>query len=398
MMKVSKIVFILIIVLSNAAFSQWESCNEGLKSSQTSAFLVNDSNIFAGGFKGIFLSSDDGNSWVEKNSGLSDAFVRAIATDGNSIFVGIQGNGSVFKSTDYGNSWTKNNSGLTDTIVRAIAINGTNIFAGTRGGIFVSNDYGNSWFKKNDGLTDINIYCLAISGNDIFAGTRKNGFVSKNNGISWSPLNIGSPSNMVQSIFINGNTIFAGTGEGLFLSQDNGINWIENNPELFTGPIISFAISGTNIFAATSLEIFLSKDSCKTWTQVNSGTTFSIIVLAVTEDYIFVGTNGNGLFKAKLSDIGITDIRNIRSVDLDISVSPNPVSDILTLSFSKPELSTLNISIINSLGIEMKRFDENELSGRNTINFSTQEFPSGIYYCILKSGLKKVTKSFVIMR
>ena len=57
--------------------------------------------------------------------------------------------GGVFRSTDDGNTWIERNNGLIATDVRAIAINPSNdIFAGTYGmGMFRSSDSGQNWEK-----------------------------------------------------------------------------------------------------------------------------------------------------------------------------------------------------------------------------------------------------------
>jgi len=57
-----------------------------------------------------------------------------------------------------------------------------------------------------------------------------------------------------------------------------------------------------------------------------------------------------------------------------------------------------SISIYNSLGMEIKRCDEKELSGQSSISFSTDEFPVGVYYCTLLSKGSRITKSFVVLR
>jgi len=82
----------------------------------------------------------------------------------------------------------------------------------------------------------------------------------------------------------------------------------------------------------------------------------------------------------------------------ELSVYPNPASNNITISFSHTELSNISISIYNSLGIEIKRFDEKELLGKNAINFSIESFPTGVYYCTLNYGIKKISRSFVVLR
>jgi hypothetical protein len=82
----------------------------------------------------------------------------------------------------------------------------------------------------------------------------------------------------------------------------------------------------------------------------------------------------------------------------DFSIRPNPASDNILISYANSELSNPSISIINSLGIELKRVGEKDLSGQSSIRFSIEGFPTGIYYCIFNSGSDKITKSFIVVR
>ena len=60
------------------------------------------------------------------------------------LFAGTYFGGGVFRSTDNGDTWNEKNNGLIATEVRAIAINASNtLFAGTYGiGMFRSTDGG----------------------------------------------------------------------------------------------------------------------------------------------------------------------------------------------------------------------------------------------------------------
>ena len=86
------------------------------------------------------------------------------------------------------------------------------------------------------------------------------------------------------------------------------------------------------------------------------------------------------------------------SNELELNIYPNPSSENISISFSKSELSNLSISIFNSMGEEVKYFDTKELSGKSSINFSSEDLPAGVYYCTLDIGNNKNTKSFVLVR
>ncbi len=120
--------------------------------------------------------------------------------------------------------------------------------------------------------------------------------------------------------------------------------------------------------------------------QASSGVDFSCGVFCFSSSII-----DESLWKT----VGVDD--NISS-NVSISFFPNPANEEISISFSNSEIPNRDISIFNSLGIEIKRFDEKDLLGRNSISFSTEEFPSGVYYCALTTGTNIITKNFVVVK
>ena len=112
------------------------------------------------------------------------------------------------------------------------------------------------------------------------------------------------------------------------------------------------------------------------------------------ENKLWVGTNVEGVlyFNNYLS----YQIKN--EVTETFTLFPNPASDFVSITISNSGLLNGSISIFNSSGVEIKRFDEKELSEQSSMCFSIEGFSTGMYYCAMKAGTKKVTKSFVIVK
>lgn len=70
-----------------------------------------------------------------QTNGPYGGYVYSLAVSGTNLFAGTYG-GGVFLSTNNGTSWTEVNSGLTNTYVWSLAVSGTNLFAGTLGAVF----------------------------------------------------------------------------------------------------------------------------------------------------------------------------------------------------------------------------------------------------------------------
>ena len=93
----------------------------------------------------------------------------------NDVFVGTYG-GGIFLTTDNGDSWMAKDLGLPKTCINCLSISDFNIFVGTdNSGIFLSTDNGDSWKAINNGLTNLTINTLGIQGKYILAGTNGSG-------------------------------------------------------------------------------------------------------------------------------------------------------------------------------------------------------------------------------
>lgn len=147
------------------------SVGKGLSSGNTIAIVKIENILFAGvDGSGVYRSDDNGGYWYKTS--LSSRGVRSLVVKGVDLVACT--NEGVFISTDLGNSWTQRNSGLTDTLTRTLLVNGSNLFVGTfYSGIFFSTNDGASWKEINTGLTEMDIRSLKVSGEYLFAATHR---------------------------------------------------------------------------------------------------------------------------------------------------------------------------------------------------------------------------------
>jgi hypothetical protein len=71
------------------------------------SFAVSGTNIIAGTDNGVFISTDNGLSWV--NKGLRGITIMSLTVSGKNVYAGTSGNGVVL-STDNGMSWSTENA------------------------------------------------------------------------------------------------------------------------------------------------------------------------------------------------------------------------------------------------------------------------------------------------
>jgi hypothetical protein len=265
-----------------------------LTNTSVSALAVSSTNLFAGTIGGgVFLSTNNGTSWTQVNTGLANTYVSSLAVSGTNLFAGT-GEG-VFHSTNNGTSWV--NKGLAAGIVNALAVSGTYLFAGTTEGVFRSTNNGTFWKQVNTGFSSIYISVLAISGTNIFAVTSDGVFRSTNNGTSW--VNLGLIDTWVISFAVSGTNLYAGTSGSVFCSTNNGTSWtVGVSVGLEKSHVFSLAVSDTNLFAGTdALGVFRSTNNGASW--VNTGMKYtSVLSLAVSGTNLFAGTDFYGIFRS----------------------------------------------------------------------------------------------------
>ena len=331
MKNIFRLLFVVcfLFTCANSLHAQWVRTS-GPCGGYVDAFGVSGTNLFAGtGGDGVYLSTNNGTSWTQVNSGLPlTPTVTSFAVNGTEIFAGIDGNG-VYLSTNNGSSWYQVNFGLTNMAVRSLAVSGTNLFAGTDGGVYRSTNNGGSWAL----VYSSGVNALAISNTDLFAGNSGGVLLSTDNGTSWTQVNSGLTKTYVQSLTVSpngagGTNLFAGSIGGVFLSTDNGTSWTSVNTGLTNAYINALVVAsdgagGNNIFAGTyGGGAFLSTDNGSSWT----GSTrvcwmrMSIPLLPSVQKYLPVPTQ-EFFFRRIMGQAGLGQIQGWRIQSPILSLS-----------------------------------------------------------------------------
>ncbi len=72
---------------------------------------------------------------------------------------------------------------------------------------------------------------------------------------------------------------------------------------------------------------------------------------------------------------------------------PNPVKDFVIVEFYSPEVSTIQASLINILGTEVKKWESNPITkGDQKIKLDLSFLKTGVYFLKISSSEKVVTQ------
>ena len=320
------------------------------------SMTVMDGTLFIGAYRGwisdifgdIFTSTDKGDTWNAHN--LNNVETNSLAVNGNNIFAST--NFELLLTTDKGITWNLK-SDLFRYNIYPSAFTGDSIFPVINGRVCLTTDSGTTWIFKNKELPNFPVYYLAIYDRNIFVSLEKHGiYVSTDMGESWLPRNNGLPEESnILSFVKSGNNIFAGVlNKGIYASSNNGETWeLRSNglpPQPYTKLLYTvgnniFAALGSSIWTGDKGGIYLSTDNGENWIKKNEGITNNhFSCFADDGEYIYVGTNGGGngtngdaVFKAKLSDFGITDVKEEDNTKTQqLTIYPLPSSDFINIS------------------------------------------------------------------
>jgi photosystem II stability/assembly factor-like uncharacterized protein len=298
------------IFLSIDNCSTWTAVNNGINNLVVTGFVENAGKLILGTQgNGLYTSTNKGKSWSELKIGLKgqELYIQGLTSSGTYVFAATQD--GLFISDDNGVTWVKANityGNYMNIGIEEVIIIGDKILAATYVGIFISTDNGKSWTTSN-ALKDEGLYTLTQSGDNLFAGTFSGIYLSADNGDSWTNVNNGLSltDNCIWSIVTKDEKVFFACYDGVFVSADNGSSWKAVNNGLPHLNVFALTVSGNNIFAGTYNDgVFLSTDNGNSWTPVNTGMeSFAFFdgQLSVLGDNIYYGTN-HGLWIRPLSD------------------------------------------------------------------------------------------------
>ncbi len=276
------------------------------------ALTSSGSNLVAGSAEGIFLSSNGGTIWDA--TGYLTQYSNYFAKAGQILYTASRG---VYRSTNNGNSWYAVNNGLPYLIIHDITNLGNNIYAAyqnnnlTQNGIYYSTNNGDEWIYRWNTLSrSINV--IKAKGSMFYIGLYyKNGYTglqrSNDSGNTfmddYSTLVYNSSIRDVE--FMNENDVYivghqygiSGIGSIILRSTNYGQNWVlvHNQPTSYS--YYHLEISGNRIYAGGSYGagIIMSTNSGQNWTPIGM-TDKNISYIAVYGDYLFVNTNDSGIF------------------------------------------------------------------------------------------------------
>ncbi len=327
---------------------------------------------------GVFMSSDEGLTWQEKNVGLGRKPVSAILSDKGKIYASVFTEG-LYMSNDKGDTWNllKNSPSM---FIFALVSSGPNLIIGSWEGVFYTNDF-NSWQKATiSGVRKHNIILsLYISKKGLFAGSGGYIFKSMDNGKNWTSYPANTKFDII-SFTENDKDVFAGTtGEGIIQLNADGLTWNKKNPTKTESELTvasAILVDSNTLISCSPQKGFLADG-----TQKNAGyQNINIRAIAKHKGHYYAGTYTSGVWKLKASN-KVIELEKRDKFEFSTSLSPNPARYGAALSFYLSHSTDVKIDICNSVGGVIRSINFISLSsGNHEVKLNDLNLLSGIYY------------------
>jgi len=258
----------------------WATGGPNLSGGIIETIGIEKNKIFAcSGGGGIYLSTNNGLSWLQVNNGLpsnnhNQNNYNEIAVNDTDIFMSyLSSSAAMYFSNNNGSNWSAIDNGLPAAQIMAITVKGNDVFAGTSNGMYKSSNNGGFWSAIDTGLpAKTVIYAMAVTDSAIYVASLNNIYISNNSGTSWSVLGQPLPGIYQNCMTASGDSIVVGTYYGLYTTTNLGATWTAVGSSIFGnspssgGPqIISLATSGSDIIVSLLQEVYFSNDYGNTW-------------------------------------------------------------------------------------------------------------------------------------
>ena len=172
----------------------WFPFNTNISSTSITGIITLNNVTYLSALGGGVFNSDSGNYFQSINGNLSYFGVRVLAVNENFIYACMD-NGDIYRTSNGGNFWAERSSGINSAIYSSSGVLNNNIFIGTAGtGIYKSTNSGDFWFQVNNGLGNLNVRVIKVNGSIVYAGTQNGLYYSTNDGNNW---------NQIQTNFLN---------------------------------------------------------------------------------------------------------------------------------------------------------------------------------------------------
>ena len=374
----------------------WNQYNNGLMSTRPYFITCDRSNTVFTIIQdyGLFRSRDLGKTWDLQSDGYVWGLAKGFSGD---VYVGLSAwpVNEIWRTTDGGDNWEKKAT-VKDFWIQSLAAGRDGLLYAVGGSedIFRSTDAGSSWKQTQTSVRYNGVISLRVSpkGSAFFTAYTGGLFRIRSQSDQWEQLSGKFPTGLVYDLAIDElGTIYATHDAGIYLSVDDGEHWeLINNQMTYGSKII--LNSNQDMFVFRIGKLFRSTNQGRDWSEVGS---FDYVYsMAVTPSgYLFVGTNGQGMFRT------LFPTASLPASDILFQNFPNPFNPSTTLTFEIASPSFIDLSIFSITGQKINTLVHDFIpAGRYNYYWSARNLASGAYFARLVTPAYSSTKKLLFVK
>jgi Zn-dependent metalloprotease len=172
-------------------------------------------------YKPMILTSPDGTSWTERDSGAATADLSAVGFGGG-LYVAVGSSGTILTSPD-AVTWTKETSGTTQTLNDVSYGGGAFVAVGNTATILLSVD-GVTWTPQAS--TASSLYSVTHTGTQFVAVDSSNGVFTSPDGMAWTQRTVGGYP-YFRSVASNAAGALVAVGSSSVYTSPDGVTWTQ---------------------------------------------------------------------------------------------------------------------------------------------------------------------------
>jgi hypothetical protein len=418
-------------------------------------------NLFVGSDGGVWESTNDGTSWVDRNAGLvtyqfydicvsqpnalltlggtqdqgtdrwtgtttwleglgADGMVcNCDATDATRVYGEIQF-GDHYVSTNSGAGWSWINNGITGngswvTPTDLDPQNGLHLYTATNAGIFRTTDGGANWTNVATGnATWISISPVA-SGTVWVMKTGGSYMYTTDDGANWSatgfyPFGTGIGTRILAhpTDSLAAFATFGGYASLAHIARttDMGATWEDVTGDFPDQPVNAIAVDPQNTslwFVGTDVGVWASANGGAHWEPFETGFPNAVVADLEIQDSsrkLRAGTHGRGLWEVDLT--GATGVAPTITESINLMFDPpypNPAGDGAILRYAARNPGNVTLHVYDVQGRLVSRVADHVADGIiRQLRWDASGVPDGVYFARLSSNGQEKTQKLIVVR
>jgi photosystem II stability/assembly factor-like uncharacterized protein len=380
------------LIFTSQSLAQWTKVEE-ISSPYIYSALFDGDNIFVGG-DSLYISKNRGLTWQASAPTGQPIEITAISKFGDVIYLGTYSSG-VYISSNNGDSWSPFNSGLgayAEYAKKFVSSGDTIIYATDGGGVYILKPGSNIWQEYNENLPSNIAWTtndIVVSNTNIILSSGASGFyhIRPKGSSQWIEGWIQTPNGTYttpKALLAIGNIVFSGSRAGIYKSLDNGVTWDSVGIRAMPLEAVCFAMDKNRIYAGYTRSsgndyfVWYTDDLGESWNILDHQFQF-LLNLYIYDNKIWAGTN-DGFWYKELETTSSDPIEKPITFKLGQNY-PNPFNPTTNISWQSPVGSHQTLKVYDVLGNEVAALvNEYREAGNYETFFKADDLASGVYF------------------